>query len=86
VALHEAVDETGCRLSVWGPPSTPSPGSHITRAIRTRGARYAATGYLGQAAPDLLALRSGDVLVVNASKAASGRCHLRTALLALLDL
>ncbi|ANS32042.1 hypothetical protein R1CP_37180 (plasmid) [Rhodococcus opacus] len=53
-----------------GPPSTPSPWSHITRAIRTRGVRYAATGYLGQAAPDLLPLRSGDVLVVNASKAA----------------
>lgn len=48
----------------------PSPWPHITRAIRTRGARYAAIGYLGQDAPDLLPLRAGDVLVVNASRAA----------------
>ncbi|WP_241031799.1 phospholipase D family protein [Rhodococcus koreensis] len=48
----------------------PSPWPHITRAIRTRGARYAAIGYLGQDAPDLLPLRAGDLLVVNASKAA----------------
>ncbi|QHE73196.1 phospholipase D family protein [Rhodococcus sp. WAY2] len=48
----------------------PSPWPHITRAIRTRGARYAAIGYLGQDAPELLPLRAGDLLVVNASKAA----------------
>ena len=48
----------------------PSPWPHITRAIRTRGARYAAIGYLGQDAPALLPLRAGDLLVVNASKAA----------------
>ncbi|TQC44075.1 phosphatidylserine/phosphatidylglycerophosphate/cardiolipin synthase family protein [Rhodococcus sp. WS4] len=48
----------------------PSPWPHITRAIRTRGARYAAIGYLGQDAPALLPLRTGDLLVVNASKAA----------------
>ncbi|MFF2028406.1 phospholipase D family protein, partial [Streptomyces sp. NPDC058171] len=48
----------------------PSPWPHITRAIRTRGARYAAIGYLGPGAPALLPLRAGDVLVVNASKAA----------------
>ncbi|MBV6757451.1 phospholipase D family protein [Rhodococcus opacus] len=48
----------------------PSPWPHITRAIRTRGARYAAIGYLGQDAPDLLPLRAGDILVVNASRAA----------------
>ncbi|WP_213571362.1 phospholipase D family protein [Rhodococcus sp. USK13] len=48
----------------------PSPWPHITRAIRTRGARYAAIGYLGQDAPKLLPLRAGDLLVVNASKAA----------------
>lgn len=48
----------------------PSPWSHITRAIGTRGARCAAIAYLGQDAPDLLPLRAGDVLGVNASKAA----------------
>ncbi|MFZ2174607.1 MAG: phospholipase D family protein [Rhodococcus sp. (in: high G+C Gram-positive bacteria)] len=48
----------------------PSPWPHITRAIRTRGARHAAIAYLGQDAPELLPLRAGDVLVVNASKAA----------------
>ncbi|ABH00906.1 hypothetical protein RHA1_ro11259 (plasmid) [Rhodococcus jostii RHA1] len=48
----------------------PSPWPHITRAIRTRGARHAAIAYLGQDAPELLPLRAGDLLVVNASKAA----------------
>ena len=48
----------------------PSPWSHITRAIGTRGARCAAIAYVGQDAPNLLPLRAGDVLVVNASKAA----------------
>lgn len=48
----------------------PSPWGHITRAIRTRGARYAAIAYVGHDAPDLLPLRAGDVLIVNASQAA----------------
>ncbi|ABH00292.1 hypothetical protein RHA1_ro10099 (plasmid) [Rhodococcus jostii RHA1] len=48
----------------------PSPWPHITRAIRTRGPRHAAIAYLGEDAPDLLPLRAGDVLVVNASRAA----------------
>jgi hypothetical protein len=48
----------------------PSPWPHITRAIRTRGPRHAAIAYLGQDAPTLLPLRAGDVLVVNASRAA----------------
>ncbi|MCJ0907322.1 phospholipase D family protein [Rhodococcus sp. ARC_M6] len=48
----------------------PNPWPHITRAIRTRGPRRAAIAYLGQDAPELLPLRAGDVLVVNASKAA----------------
>ncbi len=63
----------GRRLPSVGMGTTfhgPSPWPHITRAIRTRGARYAAIGYLGQDAPELLPLRAGDLLVVNASKAA----------------
>ncbi|AZI66027.1 MULTISPECIES: phospholipase D family protein [Rhodococcus] len=48
----------------------PNPWPHITRAIRTRGPRYAAVPYLGHLAPELLPLRSGDLLVVNASTAA----------------
>lgn len=48
----------------------PNPWPHITRAIRTRGPRHAAIAYLGQDSPELLPLRAGDVLVVNASKAA----------------
>ena len=48
----------------------PSPWPHITRAIRTRGPRHAAIAYLGQDAPTLLPMRAGDVLVVNASRAA----------------
>ncbi|MFC9557033.1 phospholipase D family protein [Rhodococcus sp. NPDC056960] len=48
----------------------PSPWPHITRAIRTRGPRRAAIAHLGQDAPTLLPLRAGDVLVVNASRAA----------------
>ena len=53
----------------------PSPWPHITRAIRTRGSRRAAIAHLGQDAPTLLPLRGGDVLVVNASRAAV-RAHL----------
>ncbi|OYD61160.1 phospholipase D family protein [Rhodococcus sp. OK302] len=48
----------------------PNPWPHITRAIRTRGTRHAAIAYLDQNAPEQLPLRAGDVLVVNASKAA----------------
>ncbi|WP_182263435.1 phospholipase D family protein [Rhodococcus sp. UFZ-B548] len=48
----------------------PNPWPHITRAIRTRGPRRAAIAYLGQDSPELLPLRAGDILVVNASKAA----------------
>ena len=48
----------------------PDPWPHITRAIRTRGARLAAIAFLGLDAPELLPLRAGDVLIVNASKAA----------------
>ena len=48
----------------------PNPWPHITRAIRTRGARLAAIAFLGLDAPELLPLRAGDVLIVNASKAA----------------
>ncbi|MDF3313699.1 phosphatidylserine/phosphatidylglycerophosphate/cardiolipin synthase family protein, partial [Rhodococcus sp. T2V] len=53
----------------------PSPWPHITRVIRTRGTRHAAIAHLGQDAPTLLPLRAGDVLVVNASRAAV-RAHL----------
>ncbi|MDH6286970.1 hypothetical protein M2275_001873 [Rhodococcus opacus] len=53
----------------------PSPWPHITRAIRTRGIRHAAIAHLGQDAPTLMPLRAGDVLVVNASRAAV-RAHL----------
>ncbi len=48
----------------------PNPWPHITRAIRTRGPRHAAIAYLGQDSPELLPLRAGDVLVVNAGAAA----------------
>ena len=48
----------------------PNPWPHITRAIRTRGPRYAAVPYLGHLAPELLPLRSGDLLIVNACTAA----------------
>ncbi|WCT06058.1 phospholipase D family protein [Rhodococcus qingshengii] len=48
----------------------PNPWPHITRTIRTRGPRYAAVPYLGHLAPELLPLRSGDLLIVNASTAA----------------
>ncbi|MFF2059981.1 phosphatidylserine/phosphatidylglycerophosphate/cardiolipin synthase family protein [Rhodococcus qingshengii] len=48
----------------------PNPWPHITCAIRTRGPRYAVIPYLGHLAPELLPLRSGDLLIVNASTAA----------------
>lgn len=46
-----------------------------TRAVRTRGPRCAAIAHLGQDAPTLLPLRAGDVLIVDASRAAV-RAHL----------
>lgn len=48
----------------------PNPWPHITRAIRTRGPRYVAIAYLGHLAPELLPLRAGDLLIVNASTTA----------------
>ncbi|MFF0818671.1 phosphatidylserine/phosphatidylglycerophosphate/cardiolipin synthase family protein [Rhodococcus sp. NPDC003318] len=48
----------------------PSPWPHITAALRGPGPRYAAIAYLGTGAPDLLPLAAGDVLVVNAGRAA----------------
>lgn len=48
----------------------PSPWPYITAAVRTRGPRYAAIAYLDTNAPDLLPLRSGDTLIVNAARAA----------------
>lgn len=65
--------ETGMLLPLLDMATTfhgPDPWSHITRAIGTRGARYAAIAYLGHDAPELLPLRAGDLLVVNASRAA----------------
>ncbi|GAA4475363.1 hypothetical protein GCM10023094_12730 [Rhodococcus olei] len=48
----------------------PSPWPHITAALHTKGPRYAAIAYLGTDAPDLLPLRAGDLLIVNAARAA----------------
>ncbi|MFF1946846.1 phospholipase D family protein [Rhodococcus qingshengii] len=48
----------------------PTPWPHITRAIRGQSPRYAAIAYLGHLAPELLPLRAGDLLIVNASTAA----------------
>lgn len=47
-----------------------SPWPMIRRACRTKGPRSAAVAYVGSDAPDLLRLRRGDVLVVNAGRAA----------------
>lgn len=66
-------DRNGSLLPFFAMGTTfhgPNPWPHITRAIRTRGVRYAAMAYLGHDAPELLPLRAGDVLIVNASKAA----------------
>ena len=65
---------TRYRVRVWRPPSTDRARGR-TRAIRTRGIRHAAIAHLGQDAPTLMPLRAGDVLVVNASRAAV-RAHL----------
>ncbi|QYA99737.1 phosphatidylserine/phosphatidylglycerophosphate/cardiolipin synthase family protein (plasmid) [Rhodococcus sp. USK10] len=48
----------------------PSPWPHITAALKAAGPRYAAIAYLDADAPTLLPLRAGDVLVVNAARAA----------------
>lgn len=42
----------------------------ISRAARKSGTRHVAVAYLGAASPKLLALKSGDVLVINLSEAA----------------
>ena len=48
----------------------PTPWPHITAALRTSGPRRAAIAYMGNEAPQLLPLRSGDLLIVNAARAA----------------
>lgn len=48
----------------------PSPWPYITAALRRKGPRHAALAYVGVDAPDLLPLHSGDVLIVNAARAA----------------
>lgn len=48
----------------------PSPWPYITAAPRGRGPRHATVAYLGVDAPELLPLHAGDVLVVNAARAA----------------
>ncbi|MDH6284942.1 phosphatidylserine/phosphatidylglycerophosphate/cardiolipin synthase family protein [Prescottella agglutinans] len=48
----------------------PSPWPYITAALHVKGPRYAAIAYLGIDAPDLLPLHAGDVLIVNAARAA----------------
>jgi hypothetical protein len=48
----------------------PSPWPQITAALRTAGPRHAAIAYVDSNAPELLPLRDGDVLVVNAARAA----------------
>lgn len=47
-----------------------SPWPAIRRVCRSRGPRSAAVAYVGSDAPDLLRLRRGDVLVVNAGRSA----------------
>ena len=48
----------------------PHPWPHITAALSGRGPRRAAIAYLDTTAPDLLPLRAGDLLIVNAARAA----------------
>ncbi|MGO4205538.1 phosphatidylserine/phosphatidylglycerophosphate/cardiolipin synthase family protein [Rhodococcus sp. TAF43] len=48
----------------------PSPWPYITATLRRQGPRHAAIAYLGIDAPDLLPLHAGDVLIVNAARAA----------------
>lgn len=50
--------------------SSGSVWTELTRACKTRGSRRAAVAFLGADAPELLPLRKGDVLVVNASDSA----------------
>ncbi|MFZ2526647.1 MAG: phosphatidylserine/phosphatidylglycerophosphate/cardiolipin synthase family protein [Rhodococcus sp. (in: high G+C Gram-positive bacteria)] len=49
---------------------TPHPWPHITAALRGRGPRSVAIAYLDATAPELLPLRAGDLLIVNAARAA----------------
>ena len=48
----------------------PHPWPHITAALRRRGSRRVAIAYLDHTAPDLLPLRAGDLLIVNAARTA----------------
>lgn len=48
----------------------PHPWPHITAALRGRGPRCVAIAYLDTTAPDLLPLHAGDLLIVNAARAA----------------
>lgn len=48
----------------------PHPWPHITAALRGRGPRRVAIAYLDATAPELLPLRAGDLLIVNAARAA----------------
>lgn len=48
----------------------PHPWPAITAALRGRGPRRVAIAYLDHTAPELLPLRSGDQLIVNAARAA----------------
>ncbi|TCN53559.1 hypothetical protein EV641_106205 [Rhodococcus sp. SMB37] len=48
----------------------PNPWPHITTALRGQGPRHVAIAYLDYTAPDLLPLRAGDILIVNAARAA----------------
>ncbi|MGW0021023.1 phosphatidylserine/phosphatidylglycerophosphate/cardiolipin synthase family protein [Rhodococcus sp. NPDC003382] len=48
----------------------PHPWPHITAALRGPGPRRVAIAYLDTTAPDLLPLRAGDLLIVNAARAA----------------
>lgn len=46
------------------------PGPHITATLCVPGPRRVATAYLDHTAPELLPLRTGDQLIVNAARAA----------------
>src|SRR5690606_33583890 len=48
----------------------PHPWPHITAALRRPGPRRVAIAYLDRTAPDLLPLRAGDQLIVNAARSA----------------
>ncbi len=48
----------------------PHPWPHITAALRGPGPRRVAIAYLDHTAPELLPLRAGDQLIVNAARPA----------------